>query len=333
MPVPAPLPAIAAPPPSPAQPLPPLASPAPLPGKGQCHWHSLPHLEGGGSCTVLANDSAASVLGTKVRLWASGRVQPGPAAPWLPPRLHARTPPGSERGSGSHGRVASVLPRPVNVPPWGQRTLALLLSPSVCPAWDSRLTFVRVPLSEGFRTSGGAVTLPRDGHFSGGGRMGTWSSAARRPLPGSAGRWWPGRPQLEVLRRGASLRSQACARALTCLHTCAEVFTLGVCPCAAALTPLSLPHTHCPFWAISAVRFLRFHSCGFPCSLRSASADQRTPCPCDRVGTARPHSSRLTFKVTFPEHRLTPLSLDCRHTAPASPPALLAVAARSSIRD
>lgn len=163
--------------------------------------------------------------------------------------------------------------------------------------------------------------------------VGTWSSAARRPLPGSAGRWWPGRPQLEVLRRGAGLRSQARARALTCLHTCAEVFTLGVCPCAAALTPLSLPHTHCPFWAISAVRFLRFHSCGFPCSLRSASADQRTPCPCDRVGTARPHSSRLTFKVTFPEHRLTPLSLDCRHTAPASPPALLAVAARSSIRD
>lgn len=167
---------------------------APLPGKGQCHWHSLPHLEGGGSCTVLANDSAASVLGTKVRLWASGRVQPGPAAPWLPPGLHARTPPGSERGSGSHGRAASVLPRPVNVPPWGQRTLALLLSPSVCPAWDSRLTFVRVPLSEGFRTSGGAVPLPRDGHFSGGARMGTWSSAARRPLPGPGahcGLGWP----------------------------------------------------------------------------------------------------------------------------------------------
>lgn len=324
MPVPAPLPAIAAPPPSPAQPLPPLASPAPLPGKGQCHWHSLPHLEGGGSCTVLANDSAASVLGTKVRLWASGRVQPGPAAPWLPPRLHARTPPGSERGSGSHGRAASVLPRPVNVPPWGQRTLALLLSPSVCPAWDSRLTFVRVPLSEGFRTSGGYAAAR---WWARGALLHEGPSRARLAAGGQAAL------SSSCSDEGPGLRSQARARALTCLHTCAEVFTLGVCPCAAALTPLSLPHTHCPFWVISAVRFLRFHSCGFPCSLRSASADQRTPCPCDRVGTAHPHSSRLTFKVTFPEHRLTPLSLDCRHTAPASPPALLAVAARSSIRD
>lgn len=182
--------------------------------------------------------------------------------------------------------------------------------------------------------------------------------AALRRLPNqwrcgyAAARWWargallhegPSRARLAAggqaalssrcSDEGPGLRSQARARALTCLHTCAEVFTLGVCPCAAALTPLSLPHTRCPFWAISAVRFLRFHSCGFPCSLRSASADQRTPCPCDRVGTARPHSSRLTFKVTFPEHRLTPLSLDCRHTAPASPPPLLAVAARSSIRD
>lgn len=239
VPVPAPLPAIAAPPPSPAQPLPPLASPAPLPGKGQCHWHSLPHLEGGGSCTVLANDSAASVLGTKVRLWASGRVQPGPAAPWLPPRLHARTPPGSERGSGSHGRAASVLPRPVNVPPWGQRTLALLLSPSVCPAWDSRLTFVRVPLSEGFRTSGGAVTLPRDGgHVE---LCCTKAPPGRRArTAGSAGRWWPGRPQLELLRRGAGPPvSSTCKGFDLFTHVCRSVYLRCVSVCSGPHTPVA----------------------------------------------------------------------------------------------
>lgn len=248
MPVPAPLPAIAAPPPSPAQPLPPLASPAPLPGKGQCHWHWLPHLEGGGSCTVLANDSAASVLGTKVRLWASGRVQPGPAAPWLPPRLHARTPPGSERGSGSHGRAASVLPRPVNVPPWGQRTLALLLSPSVCPAWDSRLTFVRVPLSEGFRTSGGAVTLPRDGHFSGGAMVGTWSSAARRPLPGAhCGLGWPlvARPPSArgAPTRGRPLVSSTCKGFDLFTHVCRSVYFRCVSVCSGPHTPVAPSHS------------------------------------------------------------------------------------------
>lgn len=231
------------------------------------HWRSLPHLEGG-----AGNDPAASVLGTKVRprtrqraAQANGallrvpRARPPtgcplevrvasqrrpPAEHWPPRGPRARTLPGSEPGSGSHGcgftssrETTTLGSKDAGSSPSSSCLLCPWLTSDFCP----------VSLSEVFRTSEGAVTLPRamvtfqEGRERARGAQlhgGPLAGAAERGRRARAGPRGQAARSLSWPEEGRGLRSQARAGALTRLHACAEVFRcVSIC---------SGPHTPVP---------------------------------------------------------------------------------------